>query len=69
MSGEALSGLDEWEELKPTSDMARQIVASADPDCEPDLKHLDSRHCEPTGRPEAPPDDRLREAIQLSYES
>src|SRR6195256_2973757 len=24
------------------------------------------RHCEPTGRREAPPDDRLREAIQLS---
>src|ERR1700686_2171271 len=24
-----------------------------------------SRHCEPTGRREAPPDDRLREAIQL----
>src|SRR4051794_9058996 len=23
-----------------------------------------SRHCEPTGRREAPPDDRLREAIQ-----
>ncbi len=22
------------------------------------------RHCEPTGRREAPPDDRLREAIQ-----
>jgi hypothetical protein len=25
-----------------------------------------SRHCEPTGRREAPPDDRLREAIQLA---
>jgi hypothetical protein len=25
----------------------------------------DLRHCEPTGRREAPPDDRLREAIQL----
>src|SRR6266702_348995 len=25
-----------------------------------------SRHCEPTGRREAPPDDRLREAIHLS---
>jgi len=24
------------------------------------------RHCEPTGRREAPPDDRLREAIHLS---
>src|SRR5262249_48252904 len=24
------------------------------------------RHCEPTGRREAPPDDRLREAIQLA---
>jgi hypothetical protein len=23
------------------------------------------RHCEPTGRRKAPPDDRLREAIQL----
>jgi len=23
-----------------------------------------SRHCEPTGRREVPPDDRLREAIQ-----
>jgi hypothetical protein len=26
------------------------------------------RHCEPTGRRKAPPDDRLREAIQLSAE-
>jgi len=25
-----------------------------------------SRHCEPTGRREAPPDDKLREAIQLA---
>jgi hypothetical protein len=24
-----------------------------------------TRHCEPTGRRKAPPDDRLREAIQL----
>ena len=24
------------------------------------------RHCEPTGRPKAPPDDRLREAVRLS---
>jgi hypothetical protein len=27
------------------------------------------RHCEPTGRREAPPDDRLREAIHLPAES
>jgi hypothetical protein len=26
---------------------------------------IHQRHCEPTGRREAPPDDRLREAIQL----
>jgi hypothetical protein len=27
--------------------------------------HSPHRHCEPTGRREAPPDDKLREAIQL----
>ena len=27
------------------------------------------RHCEPTGRREAPPDDRLREAIQTGREA
>jgi hypothetical protein len=29
------------------------------------LVQLEDHHCEPTGRREAPPDDRLREAIQL----
>ena len=28
------------------------------------LKLLTTRHCEPTGRRKAPPDDRLRKAIQ-----
>jgi hypothetical protein len=27
------------------------------------------RHCEPTGRRKAPPDDRLREAINLPHET
>jgi hypothetical protein len=35
--------------------------------CLMDFKEWESslRHCEPTGRRKAPPDDRLREAIQL----
>jgi hypothetical protein len=30
-------------------------------------KSVSARHCEPTGRREAPPDDRLREAIHSFF--
>src|SRR5258708_37897401 len=48
--------------------LGRKFKASLGRNAPRDRDVVSSRHCEPTGRRKAPPDDRLREAIQLWHQ-
>ena|ERR1700722_5096255 len=48
-----------------TAGLSDPSLASPEYSGQAGRRQLIDRHCEPTGRREAPPDDKLREAIQL----